>query len=218
MQLGQLNLTIKGLFLAFGVAGLVSCGSGDDAGGGGQCGGVDNNGVGLSVDFITPVDGGAGPLFTVDIIVSPDCDGDGNPVGGTIDPEAGIFDHTADVTFSAFFINPAQTVPTQITITSYDVSYQLAAGSADPGPVIPSRLGLQTAIVIPVSGTFTDAGPFALFDTAQKTDLAIGGAIVVGDHPSYIVTYVFRGTDEFGENVDAVGSTLVNIGDYLQNC
>ncbi|MFQ5545295.1 MAG: hypothetical protein ACE5FE_04870 [Acidiferrobacterales bacterium] len=215
MQLAQLKVTIKGLFLALGVAGLVSCGSGDEAGGGGQCGGAEDSGVCLSVDFITPVDGGAGPLFTVDTIVSADCDGD----PATVDPEPGIFDHTADVTFSAFLVNPAQTVvPTQITITNYDVSYQLAAGSADPGPVIPSRGGLRTAIVIPVGGTLVVVGPFALFDIAQKSDAAIGGAIAAGDHPSYIVTYVFRGQDDFGQNVDAIGSTLVNIGEYLQNC
>jgi hypothetical protein len=209
-----LKVTIKGLFLALGVAGLVSCGSGDEAGGGGQCGGAVDSGICLSVDFITPVDGGAGPLFTVDTIVSADCDGD----PATVDPEVGIFDHTADATFSAFLVNPAQTTPTQITITSYDVTYQLAPGSADPGPVIPPRVGLGTAIVIAVGGTLPAVGPFALFDIAQKTDPAIGGAIAGGDHPSYIVTYVFRGTDEFDEDVDVIGSTLVNIGDYLQNC
>ncbi len=73
MQLAQLNVTIKGLFLALGVAGLVSCGSGDESGGGGACGGADETGICLFVASLVVFDVDEGP--DVDVVQNPNCTG-----------------------------------------------------------------------------------------------------------------------------------------------
>ncbi len=85
MQVAQLKATIKGLFLAFGVAGLVSCGSGDEAGGGGSCGGADESGICLQVNLIEPVHLDGAISLAVDVDAIADC-----IAGLPLDPEMSV--------------------------------------------------------------------------------------------------------------------------------
>ena len=120
------------------------------------------------------------------------------------------------MTFNAFRINPGGTVATQITITNYDVTYTLLPG--DPGPVIPNLTNRPTNAVIVIPGTVTQPN-FQLLFSDQKSG-PTAPAWVAGNFPNYRVTYTFRGVDDFGEAVSAIGSTQVNIGSYLivANC
>ena len=152
MELGRLKVTIKGLFLALGVAGLVSCGSGDDAtGAGGSCGNADESGICLQVALIDPFN--IDSEFTSDVDVNGPVDCDGDPL--TADPEP-FTEHFAEVTFNAFPVSQAVAASfVQVTgmivtftqnttdplVTCTNPTAASAPCDAVPGPVRPSRHG-----------------------------------------------------------------------------
>ncbi len=118
MQLARLKATIKGLFLALGVAGLASCGSGDEAGGGGSCGGADESGICLQAGLIEPHH--LDEQFTTDVDVNFVADCDGDPL--TDDPEP-FTEHFADVTFSASLVSGNPVAASFVQVTSMTVTF-----------------------------------------------------------------------------------------------
>lgn len=242
MRLRQLEVTIKGLFLAFGVAGLVSCGSGDDASDAAfACGGVDESGICLEVTLIDPFNIDSEFTSDVDVNFVADCDGD-----GTADDPEDFTEHFADVTFSAFPIsgNPVaasvvrvtgvQVVFTQNTTDPLVTCTNPTAASAPcgavpgPGPLI-TTLTTPVNVVIPVGTSVTETVPLMNFQRKDDYTPSSGAAAfnIFADGPfdtngdvaylSYNVRYFFTGEDEFGNSVDATGATEVTIGAY-NNC
>jgi hypothetical protein len=221
MQLAQLKGTIKGLFLAFGLAGLASCGSGDDAtDAGGSCGGADESGICLQVSLIEPVN--LDDQFTSDVDVNAvaDCD----PIAPGLQPEP-FTEHFADITFSATLISGNPVAASFVQVTAMTVTF--TQNTTDPvvGPAI-LQLTTPIDVVIPVGTSVTqnlslmnfqrknDYTPAPGFDifTAGPFDLSGAPAFL-----SYNVRYFFSGEDEFGNNVDATAATEVIIGAY-NNC
>jgi len=205
MQLAQLKVTIKGLFLALGVAGLVSCGSGDESGGGGACGGADETGICLFVASLVVSDVDEGP--DVDVLRDLDCDGD-----GTLDDPEDFVIARAEPTFGASNIGPVLTSATQIIITGYTISY-----AAIP-PVLPVIAPAITAVqftgntaTIPVGGTAT--ANVDLFNFAQKA--AFAG--VFNGNVTYSARYTFFGETDIGEPVSVTASTFFDLADF-DNC
>ena len=199
--------------LALILAGLALSSCGDKAGGGGACGGVDNNGVCLFISSIEPVDV-TGPTINVDVILNPDCDGDGNPPPpGTIDPEP-FSDHDALVTFGSFTIGNVPTTTTRIFIVSYTISYAINLGSG-PGPVVPSvTIGTGSIIQVPTNGSVQ--ATVTIFNQTQKAAFAADPAFVGGE-PSYFARYTFNGEDEFGNTVFTQASTQILLANF-NNC
>ena len=177
MQLGQLKVTIKGLFLAFGVAGLASCGGGDDAtGAGGSCGGADESGICLQVALIEPFNLDA--EFTSDVDVNLEVCDPGPPV--VLEP---FTEHFAEVTFSASLISGNAVAASFVQVTGMQVSFTqnttdppvtcvptpvpntAAPCSAVPGPG-PAITTLTTPInvVIPVGTSVTQTVPMVNFE------------------------------------------------------
>ena len=242
MQLGQLNVTIKGLFLAFGVAGLVSCGGGDDASDGPSCGGVDESGICLQVTLIDPFN--LDSEFTSDVDVNLEVCDPGPPVV----PEP-FTEHFAEVTLSAFFVSGNVVAASFVQVTGMTVTFTqnttdplgtctnpTAASApcgavAGPGPAI-AQLTTPVNVTIPVGTSVIQT--VALMNFQRKDDytpafgpLATDKFDIFTDGPfdplgdvaylSYNVRYVFTGEDEFGNSVDATGATEVTIGAY-NNC
>ncbi len=209
MRVTRVVTALRALVLILAGLALSSCG--DKAGGGGACGGVDNNGVCLFISSIEPVDV-TGPTINVDVILNPDCDGDGNPPPpGTIDPEP-FSDHDALVTFGSFTIGNVPTTTTRIFIVSYTISYAINLGSG-PGPVVPSvTIGTGSIIEVPTNGSAQ--ADVTIFNQAQK---AIFAAAFAGGEPSYFARYTFNGEDEFGNTVFTQASTQILLADF-NNC
>ncbi len=237
MQLAQLKATIKGLFLALGVAGLVSCGSGDEAGGGGSCGGADESGICLQVNLIEPVHLDGAISLAVDVDAIADC-----IAGLPLDPEP-FTEHEAAITFSATLVsgNPVAASFVQITgmvvtftqnttdplVTCVPAAPTSAPCTAVPGPG-PAIAQLTTGVdvFIPVGTSVTQTLPMMngerlnLYTAASGFDIFTAGPFdPIGDNAflSYTVRYLFTGEDEFGNSVDATGATQVSIGAY-DNC
>ncbi|MFQ5757841.1 MAG: hypothetical protein ACE5H7_17340 [Acidiferrobacterales bacterium] len=206
MRVTRVVAALRALTLILAGLALASC---DDAGGGGACGGVDNNGVCLFVSSIDPLDT-TGPTINVDVIfTTSDCNADGTPD----DPEP-FSDHDAVVDFGSFTIGNVPTTSTRIFITSYTISYAINPGSF-PGPVPPSvTIGTGSAIVVPTNGAVQ--ATVTIFNQQQKTDFVAAGYIV-GTEPSYTATYTFRGEDEFGNSVFVNASQQLLLADFL-NC
>ncbi len=206
MQLAQLNVTIKGLFLALGVAGLVSCGGGDESGGGGACGGADETGICLFVTGIVVSDVDEGP--DVDVVQEPDC-------AGTATPPLIAEDFViarAEATFGASNIGPQLTSATQIIITGYTISYAAippASGLLAPA-IIPVAFTGDTT-TIPVGGTAT--ANVDLFNFTQKA----AWAAVFVENVTYSATYTFFGETDIGEPVSVTASTFFDLADF-DNC
>ncbi len=189
----------------------------------GACGGVDNNGVCLFVSSIEPFDTPVGPTINVDaFFTTTDCDGDGNPVGGTIDPEP-FSDHDALVTFGSFTIGNVPTTTTRIFIVSYTISYGINLGST-PGPVPPSvTIGTGAIIEVPTNGSAQ--ATVTIFNQQQKADYVVAYVALFPPPPppipnfevSYTATYTFRGEDEFGNTVFTQASTQILLADF-NNC
>ncbi len=207
MQLTQLKATIKGLFLAFGVAGLVSCGSGDESDGGGACGGADETGVCLFV-VGTPVvsDVDEGP--DVDVFQNPDCVGTATP---PLIAEDFVIARTA-VTFGASQIGLQPPSASLIIVTGYTITYA-AIPPALPvmAPPIPPVAFTGNTATIPVNGTAT--ANVDLFNFAQK---AAWNALTNGN-VTYSATYTFLGETDIGESVSVTVSTLFDLANF-NNC
>ncbi len=243
MQLAQLKATIKGLFLAFGVAGLASCGSGDEAGGGGSCGGVDESGICLQASLIDPFHLDGEFIKNVDVNFIADCDGD----VATFDPEPSS-EHFAEVTFSASLVSGTPVAASLVQVTSMTVTFTqnttdpavtCTAGAFAPncnavvgaGPAI-SQLTTPIDVTIPVGTSVTQTvilidldrknlyTPAAGFDICTNVPYAPTGVpfcAAAGLAPAYLsynVRYFFSGKDEFGNSVDATGATQITIGAY----
>ena len=196
--------------LALILAGLALSSCGDEAGGGGACGGVDNNGVCLFISSIEPFDTN-GSTINVDVpVVSPtDCNGD-----GVFDDPEPFSDHDAVVTFGAFTIGNVPTTTTRIFIVSYTISYAINLGSG-PGPVVPSvTIGTGSIIEVPTNGSVQ--ATVTIFNQAQKAAFAADLAFVGGE-PSYFARYTFNGEDEFGNTVFTQASTQILLADF-NNC
>ena len=236
MQLAQLKPTIKGLFLALGVAGLVSCGSGDEASGGGSCGGATDSGICLQVVLIAPVNLSTEFTSDVDVNFIPDCDGDAT----TDDPEP-FTEHFSEITFSASLVfgNPVAASFVQVTNMTVtftqnttDPAVTCAAGAFAPncnavvgaGPAV-FQLATPINVVIPVGTTVTQTLPMMNFQRKDAYTPALGFSVALGPTDpsgvdavlSYNVRYVFSGEDEFGNGVDATGATEITFGAY-SNC
>jgi hypothetical protein len=186
---------------------LASC---DSAGGGGACGGVDNNGVCLFVSSIEPFDV-IGPTIDVDVVfTTADCNADGTPD----DPEP-FSDHDAVVNFGSFTIGNVPTTSTRIFITSYTITYALNPG-APPAPNPPS-FTTSTGSVIEVPTNGSAQANVTIFNQEQK----FGYVVLFGGNPadevSYTATYTFRGEDEFGNSVFVNASQQILLADFF-NC
>ena len=211
MQLAQLKVTIKGLFLALGVAGLVSCGSGDESGGGGACGGADETGICLFVAGIVVSDVDEGP--DIDTTRNLDCDG----VATTIDPEDFVIAR-AEVTFGASNIGPVLTSATQIIITGYTISYAAIPPPAFFAPAIASVTFTGNTATIPVGGTATANVDLFTFDQKEiyrLAAIALNG--VLPDSITYSARYTFFGETDIGEPVSVTASTFFDLADF-DNC
>ncbi len=206
MQLAQLKVTIKGLFLAFGVAGLVSCGSGDESDGGGACGGADETGICLFVaGDIVVSDVDEGP--DVDVLRNLDCNAD-----GTLDDPEDFVIARAEPTFGASNIGPVLTSAVQIIITGYTIVY--AAIPPVPPVIAPAITAVQftgNTATIPVNGTAT--ANVDLFNFAQKA--AFAG--VFNGNVTYSATYTFVGETDLGESVSVTASTFFDLANF-DNC
>ncbi len=186
-------------------AGLALSSCGDEAGGGGACGGVSSNGVCLFVSSIEPFDTN-GPTIDVDVIPGL-C-----PPAAMPTPEP-FSDHDALVTFGSFTIGNVPTTTTRIFITSYTVSYALNQGSVSaPNP--PSvDIVTGSTIVVPTNGSAQ--ATVTIFNQAQKAIFA--APPFAGGEPSYTATYLFQGQDEFGNNVSAIASQQILLANF-NNC
>lgn len=238
MQLARLKATIKGLFLALGVAGLASCGSGDDASDGPSCGGADESGICLQVTLIDPFNLDEEFTSDVDINFVADCNGD-----GVFDDPEDFTEHFADVTFSASLVSGNPVAASFVQVTSMTVTF--TQNTTDPGATCgvsspftpncnavagagPAIFPLTTPInvVIPVGTSVTQILPMVNFQRKQDYTPAAGFDIFT-DGPfdpggnvaflSYHVRFVFTGEDEFGNNVDATGAEQITFGAY-NNC
>lgn len=213
MQLARLKATIKGLFLALGVAGLASCGSGDESGGGGACGGADETGVCLFVveKQVSDVDEGR----DVDVIQNPNC------TGVLVAPfvvEDFVIART-EVTFGAAQIGPALPSASLIIITGYTISYA-ATPPVFPvvAPAIISVAFTGDLTTIPVNGTGT--ANVDLFNFTQKADWVTNFTALNGVGPgnvTYSATYEFFGEDDLGESVSVVVPTSFDLANF-NNC
>jgi hypothetical protein len=212
MQLGQLNVTIKGLFLAFGVAGLVSCGSGDESGGGGACGGADETGICLFVASLVPFDVDEGPdLDVVQDICTP-----------AVPPALAVFEDfviaRAEPTFGASQIGPLLTSATQIIITGYTISYAAIPPPAFFAPPITAVQFTGNVTTIPVNGTATANVDLLTFDQKEiyrLAAIALNG--VLPDSITYSATYTFFGETDIGEPVSVTASTFFDLANF-NNC
>ncbi len=197
--------------LALILAGLALSSCGDEAGGGGACGGVDNNGVCLFISSIEPFDTN-GSTINVDVpFVSPtDCNGD-----GVFDDPEPFSDHDAVVTFGSFTIGNVPTTTTRIFIVSYTISYAINLGSG-PGPVVPSvTIGTGSIIEVPTNGSVQ--ATVTIFNQQQKFDYVnvFGGNQF--DEVYYLARYTFNGEDEFGNTVFTQASTQILLANF-NNC
>ena len=219
MQLGQLNVTIKGLFLAFGVAGLVSCGSGDDSGGGGACGGADETGICLFVATLVPFDVDEGP--DVDVVQNMNC------TGAMMAPFV-VEDFViarAQPTFGASQIGPQLTSATQIIITGYTISYAAIPPPVPLPPPLPFIAPAITSVTftgnvttIPVNGTATANVDLFTFD--QKAVYLLDAIALNGVLPAsitYSARYTFFGETDIGEPVSVMASTFFDLANF-NNC
>jgi len=208
MQLTQLKATIKGLFLALGVAGLASCGSGDESdGGGGACGGADETGICLFVESIVVSDVDEGP--DVDVFQNPDCVGTATP---PLIAEDFVIARTA-VTFGASQIGLQPPSASLIIVTGYTITYAATPPVFPPvvaPPITPVQFTGNTA-TIPVNGTAT--ANVDLFNFAQK---AAWNAVTTGN-VTYSATYTFLGKTDIGESVSVTVSTLFDLANF-NNC
>ena len=211
MQLAQLKVTIKGLFLALGVAGLVSCGSGDESGGGGACGGADETGICLFVASLVVSDVDEGP--DVDVLRDLDCNGD-----GTLDDPEDFVIARAEPTFGASNIGPVLTSATQIIITGYTISYAAIPPPAFFAPAITAVHFTGNTATIPVGGTATANVDLFTFDQKEiyrLAAIALNG--VLPDSITYSARYTFFGETDIGEPVSVTASTFFDLADF-DNC
>ncbi len=191
MQLGQLNVTIKGLFLALGVAGLVSCGSGDSAGGGGAGGGADDTGLFLFVEDILVSDVEEGPdIDVIQVICS---------AGPPVIAEDFVIARAA-ITFGVSEVGPVPTSGINVIITGYQLIFTPIAAPV-AGIPIPTVVNTTFTMSIDINGTAT--GIVELFNFQQKALVAAGGTI----EAKYNATYVFSAEDDFGESLSVTAST-----------
>ncbi len=205
MRVTRVVAALRALVLILAGLALSSCG--DEAGGGGACGGVDNNGVCLFISSIEPFDTN-GNTIDVDVIQ--------NICDATVTPNIieDFSDHDALVTFGSFTIGNVPTTTTRIFIVSYTISYAINLGSA-PGPVVPSvTIGTGSIIEVPTNGSVQ--ANVTIFNQAQKAAFAADPAFVGGE-PSYFARYTFNGEDEFGNTVFTQASTQILLADF-NNC
>ncbi len=238
MQLAQSKATIKGLFLALAVVGLASCGSGDEAGGGGSCGGVDESGICLQVALIDPFNLDAEFTSDVDVNQIADC----LPLTPVLDVEP-YTEHFAEITFSATLVSGNPVAASFVQLTNMTVTF--TQNTTDPpvtcplpapfGPNCnavagagPAILQLTTPIdvTIPVGTSVTQILPMVNFQRKNDYTPAFGDDILTGGpfdpggnvaYLSYHVRFVFTGEDEFGNSVDATGAEQITFGAY-NNC
>lgn len=179
---------------------LHSCGG--DKASSSVCGGIQSDGVCVYISSIQPTYNGT-PTSNIDTT---------QDTCGTT-PEK-FTDHLANLTVGAFYIG-GTTNSTQITITSYSITYTLNPTSIDQGPTIPtwSTQGPNAVINVGSSNTFS----VNLFDIAQKQYYDTLPPNAGAGFPSYSVTYTLNGVDNYGHPITVSGSTEVTIGDY-NNC
>ena len=212
MQLAQLKVTIKGLFLALGVAGLVSCGSGDDSDGGGACGGADETGICLFVTGIVVSDVDDGPDVDVvqNICVV--------AVPPALDTVEDFVIATAEPTFGASQIGPQLPSATQIIITGYTISYAAIPPPAFFAPAITAVQFTCNTATIPVGGTAPASVDLFTFD--QKEIYVLDAVALNGALPAsitYSARYTFFGESDIGEPVSVTASTFFDLADF-DNC
>lgn len=212
MQSARYKATIKGLLLALGATTVVSCGSGDEAGGGGSCGGADETGVCLSVTLIAPVNLDAAFTHDVDVNFIPDCD----LTTPALEVEP-FTEHFADITFTASLVEGNPVNAAFVRVTNMTITYTLNPNTPFVGPAI-ATLTTGANVEVPVGTSVVQN--LSLMNFQQKDDftpLAGFNSSVPFTYPSYTVTYTFTGEDNFGRDVSASGSTEVTIGAY-SNC
>ena len=199
MQLAQSKAIIKGLFLALGVAGLASCGSGDDASDGPSCGGADESGICLQVTLIDPVN--LDEEFTSDVDVNQVVNGGTPDIGGcdrdttTLADDEPFTEHFAEITFSATLVSGNPVAASFVQVTNMTVTFTqnttdpavtCTAGAFAPncnavagaGPAI-FPLTTPINVVIPVGTSVTQILPMMNFQ--RKDDYTPNAGFLIAD-------------------------------------
>ncbi|HLB02704.1 MAG TPA: hypothetical protein VJM77_06185 [Nitrospiria bacterium] len=198
--------SFKAVFRALFLTGLflIMTGCGEESG---QCGGVRDSGLCITIDTISPNDTAAGGGETSDVdALQVDCDST-----AAVDPEP-FGAHAADVKFSVNKTSPTVAVPPApafVTLTQYTISYALNPGSPS-GPALTSRTFNDT-IKIKTGASVTATLRFV--EIAQKDQYLSGGGSVLTPS-SYTATYTFTGTDELNNPITLSGGTQFTIGDF----
>ena len=205
MRKGRKTAVLLGFLWATLLMLLYACG---EIGGSGQCGGVEDSGVCVTVVSIEPFDETT-DTADVDAFAAEDCDGDLL----TLDPEP-LFKHSATVTLSADLIPilTAPPAPEFVTFTSYTIDYIPSDANLIFAPALTTQVFGTTIRVDIDSTTPTDLELVPIQTKLQYVDLGGDPRVSI-----YSVIYTFEGTTQFNKGVVLQGSTTVNIGDF-NNC
>jgi hypothetical protein len=174
----------------------------EDSGSGPGSDGMVNTGSRLMINYIIPSDADE-DTNAIDMVQS--------LCGGTT--EAEIFtDAKFSIEFEVTGTTPSNTATTGIILNSYRVDYY----SSSPGAVpIPSReFGIN--VYIPPNGIYSIDGLFTLLVVGDKMQWVSDG----GDpwlFPDYDCVITFKGTNEFGYEVEATGYVNIECGIW-NNC
>ena len=207
-KINQARATRIGLSLgATAVLGIaLGCG---EIGGAGQCFGVDETGVCVTIDSIVPTDTiNTADTSDVDAFQTADCDGDLT----TVDPEP-FGKHSATVAISVTLMpgvvssqngGPA---PSFVTITGYTIEY-VAVTAGAPNLNAESYTAAQKI----------DAGASATmtleFVSISNKALFGSNASSSGAPAQYQANYTITGTTEFVDPLILKGSTSFNMANY----
>lgn len=202
---GRATTAVLGLLWATFPVLLLACG---EIGGAGQCNGVEDSGVCVTVVGIQPFDQ-VQDTTDVDAYQTADCDGDPN----SSDPEE-FFKHQATVTISADLL-PNLTIPPApefITITDYTIEYVPGASNLVFAPSLSPQVFGQT-IRVDVNGSTSADLEFVPIQTKLQY-VELGG----DQRPAiYTVIYTFQGKTQFNKSFVVKGSTTANFGNF-DNC
>lgn len=179
---------------------LAGCG---EIGGSGQCGGVEDNGVCVTINSITPQES-----ISIDAFRNTDCD------STTLEqePEENIHTHQADVVLETVLLQGVTQppAPNSIEFSQYRIQYSVNIGSPSNTPAlndkfIPFTLKLGVPLSLTTSLILVDLD--TIFEYQGKKGPTVPTA-------TYTATYTLTGTDQFANPVEVRGFTRFEIGDF----
>jgi hypothetical protein len=195
-----------GLFVLAMAGWLTACSSDDEG-----CGGVEDIVSCISIASIQPTATAGGNSSDVDVIQTPDCDGD--PTTGDAEP---FTRHDAIVTFTnaAFpnFLNPDEADSLAVTIERVQITYRV--NNCPPLAGCPPLTGFNQAVSLTIPPDSTVAGTFPLVPISTKEEfVALGGS--ANAFPTYTANYVFTGrTQSFSDTITVQGATNFVMGNF----